>query len=366
MTANTHPNANTHPPTNMQAQAHTNEEVNAEVNVNQPARPAAPVVLEAVDLRKSYGDQRVLDGVSIRVHEGEIIGLVGPNGAGKTTFLECVEGIRRPDAGTVSVAGLTRSAGPAAYHLAFGAQLQESSLAERLRVAEAMELFAGFYDDPWDIDDLLRRIGLTDRRRVFYRHLSGGQKRRLTLALALLGRPPVLLLDEPTTGLDPHARLEMWGVLEQLTGTRTAVLLATHDLHEAQSRCHRVYVLDGGRIAAEGPVGELLGAAGLTTRLRLPNRPWTDALLRAVPGWTTSRVVAGTHYAYGEDGFAEKALAALRAHLAGGPGDEGQPEAADLQQVLAAAATGPTDLEDLYLTRTGTPYESPDTPNIRD
>ncbi|MEE1940887.1 ABC transporter ATP-binding protein [Streptomyces sp. TRM 70361] len=322
-----------------------------------PARPDAPVVLEAVDLHKSYGDRTALAGVSVRVHEGEIIGLVGPNGAGKTTFLECVEGIRRPDRGTVTIAGLTRSAGPAAYHLAFGAQLQESSLAERLRVVEAMELFAAFYDDPWDIGDLLERIGLTEHRKVFYRRLSGGQKRRLTLALALLGRPPVLLLDEPTTGLDPHARLEMWGVLEQLTGTRTAVLLATHDLHEAQSRCHRVYVLDGGRIAAGGPVGDLLGEAGLITRLRLPDRPWLPELLGAVPGWTTSRIVAGTHYAYGGSGFAERALAALRSREEAGTGP------ADLRQVLAAAATGPTDLEDLYLTRTGAPYEPPIEPH---
>ncbi|MBN0046445.1 ABC transporter ATP-binding protein [Streptomyces actuosus] len=327
---------------------------------SHPARTGAPVVLEAAALRKNYGDRAVLTGVSVRVHEGEIVGLVGPNGAGKTTFLECVEGIRRPDGGTVSVAGLSRSDGPAAYHLAFGAQLQESSLAERLRVAEAMELFAGFYDDPWDPEDLLERIGLTEHRRVFYRRLSGGQKRRLTLALALLGRPPVLLLDEPTTGLDPHARLELWGVLEQLTGTRTAVLLATHDLHEAQSRCHRVYVLDGGRIAAEGPVTELLDAAGLTTRLRLPDRPWTQGLLSGVPGWTTSRVVAGTHYAYGEDGFAEKALAALRAGAGAVHGDP-----VDLRHVLAAASTGPTDLEDLYLTRTGTPYEPPHAPHRR-
>lgn len=324
-------------------------------------RPPGPVLLEARDLHKSYGDTPVLAGVSVRVHEGEIIGLVGPNGAGKTTFLECVEGIRRPDSGTVTVAGLTGAAGPAAYHLAFGAQLQESSLAERLRVGEAMDLFAGFYDDPWDPADLLERIGLTAHRRAFYRRLSGGQKRRLTLALALLGRPPVLLLDEPTTGLDPHARLEMWGVLEQLTGGSTAVLLATHDLHEAQSRCHRVYVLDGGRIAAEGPVDELLGAAGLTTRIRLPDRPWTEQLLRGVPGWTTSRVVAGTHYGYGGDGFAEKAVAVLRARLEPGPDGGGAPGAspdeADVRQVLAALSTGPTDLEDLYLTRTGTPYE---------
>ncbi|MEG3630945.1 ABC transporter ATP-binding protein [Streptomyces poriticola] len=325
------------------------------VKGRQPADSGAPVVLRAEGLYKSYDRKAVLSGVSVRVHAGEIVGLVGPNGAGKTTFLECVEGIRRPDRGEVEIAGLSRSAGPAAYHLAFGAQLQESSLAERLRVAEAMELFAGFYDDPWDIDDLLEQIGLTEHRRVFYRKLSGGQKRRLTLALALLGRPPVLLLDEPTTGLDPHARLEMWGVLEKLTGSRTAVLLATHDLHEAQSRCHRVYVLDGGRIAADGPVAELLGAAGLSTRLRLPDRPWVRELLSGVPGWTTSRVVAGTYYAYGEHGFAEKAVAALRAHVAAE--DTGPGTAGELQQVLAAASTGPTDLEDLYLTRTGTPYE---------
>ncbi|MFD7063925.1 ABC transporter ATP-binding protein [Streptomyces sp. NPDC059906] len=314
----------------------------------RPAQSGAPVVLRAEDLHKSYDGTVVLAGVSVRVHAGEIVGLVGPNGAGKTTFLECVEGIRRPDRGSVEIAGMGRGAGPAVYHLAFGAQLQESSLAERLRVAEAMELFAGFYDDPWDVGDLLEQIGLSEHRRMFYRKLSGGQKRRLTLALALLGRPPVLLLDEPTTGLDPHARLELWGLLEQLTGSRTAVLLATHDLHEAQSRCHRVYVLDGGRIAADGPVAELLGAAGISTRLRLPDRAWVRELVRGVPGWTTSRVVAGTLYAYGEAGFAEKAVAALRAHAVAGD---------DPRPVLAAAATGPTDLEDLYLTRTGTPYE---------
>lgn len=321
-----------------------------------PAPAGGRVLLDAAGVYKSYGDKAVLKGVSVHVRQGEIVGLVGPNGAGKTTFLECVEGIRRPDSGTVTVAGLTREAGPAAYHLAFGAQLQESSLAERLRVGEALDLFAGFYDEPWDPADLLERIGLTAQRRVFYRRLSGGQKRRLTLALALLGRPPVLLLDEPTTGLDPHARLEMWGVLEQLTGSRTAVLLATHDLHEAQSRCHRVYVLDGGRIAAEGSVGELLGAAGLTTRVRLPDRPWTQEVLRRVPGWAASRVVAGTHYAYGGDGFAEMAVAGLRAYL-DAPSRPGDPARDDVRVVLAALSTGPTDLEDLYLTRTGTPYE---------
>lgn len=314
------------------------------------------VLLDADGLYKSYGDTPVLKGVSVRVHKGEIVGLVGPNGAGKTTFLECVEGIRRPDRGTVTIAGLTRAAGPGAYHLAFGAQLQESSIAERLRVGEVLELFAGFYDDPWETEDLLKRIGLTAQRRVFYRKLSGGQKRRLTLALALVGRPPVLLLDEPTSGLDPHARLEMWGMLEQLTGPGTAVLLATHDLHEAESRCHRVYVLDGGRIAAEGPVGELLGAAGLTTRIRLPDRPWTAGVLRRVPGWAASRVVAGTHYAYGGEGFAEKALAVLRGCLDGPSGPDG-PAPDEVRPVLAAVSTGPTDLEDLYLTRTGTTYE---------
>jgi ABC-2 type transport system ATP-binding protein len=304
-------------------------------------------VLVAVDVRKSYGSTQALRGVSMTVYAGETVGIVGPNGAGKTTFLECVEGIRRPDSGEVRICGQTRDAGPAVYHLGFGAQLQESSLAERLRVEEAVELFAAFYDEPWKPRPLLRRIGLAGQRRTFYRHLSGGQKRRLTLALALLGRPPVLLLDEPAAGLDTHARLDLWAVLDELTGSSTAVVLATHDLHEAQSRCDRVYVLDRGQVAAAGPVHALLRDAGLVDRVRLPYRPGYPAVLRGVPGWTTNRIVAGVLYAYGTDGYARAATAALAARdLAGAVNGTGG-------SLAGTVTSGPTTLEDLYLTQTG-------------
>lgn len=307
-------------------------------------------VLVVDDLRKSYAGRTVLDGVTLRVHEGETIGLVGPNGAGKTTLLECVEGIRRADSGSVTIAGVTVSAAPAVFHLTFGAQLQESSLPNRLRVGEAMRLFAAFYDEPWDVDDLLERIDLRAQRRTMYGRLSGGQKRRLTLALALLGRPPMVLLDEPTTGLDPHARLELWGVLERLTSGRTAILLATHDMHEAQERCDRIYVLDQARMVADGTVSRLLDEAGLVTKIRLPHRPWLDEVLRAVPGWTASRVVAATHYAYGGAAFAGDATTVLRHHLAARSDEH------DTPQLLAGITTGPADLEDLYLIRTGRHY----------
>jgi ABC-2 type transport system ATP-binding protein len=315
-----------------------------------PATPTGAPVLVVTDLRKSYGDMTALDGVTLTVHEGETIGLVGPNGAGKTTLLECIEGVRRADSGSVTIAGVTASAGASMFHLTFGAQLQESSLPGRLRVGEAMRLFAAFYDDPWDIDDLLDRVELRDRQRTMYRKLSGGQKRRLILALALLGRPPVALLDEPTTGLDPHARLELWGVLERLASGRTAILLATHDMREAQERCDRIYVLDRGRMVANGSVSRLLHEAGLVTKVRVPHQPWVDEVLRAVPGWTASRVVAAAHYAYGNVDFADAAATALRRHLAD------RSDQHNASGLLAAITTGPADLEDLYLIRTGRHY----------
>jgi ABC-2 type transport system ATP-binding protein len=317
---------------------------------NAVLRPPAPVVLDVDGLRKAYGPKAVLHGLSLQVRQGEVVGLVGPNGAGKTTFLECVEGIRAADAGTVRICGVPPSAGAMHYHRLFGAQLQESSLPDRLRVREALRLFAGFYRHPWDVDDLLARVGLTEQAKVFYRRLSGGQKRRLVLALALVGRPPVLLLDEPSSGLDPHAKLELWDVLRRLADGRTAVLLATHDLHEAQDRCDRVCMVDRGRVVADGAVEELLRGAGLITRIRTADHPALAPLVRQVPGFVGDQVVAGTYFGYGDPGFGRAAVAALEQAARADVRPPG------IERVLAAAAIGPAGLEDLYLTRTGAQY----------
>jgi len=314
------------------------------------AGPPSPVVLDVTDLRKSYGADTVLHGLSLQVRQGQVIGLVGPNGAGKTTFLECVEGVRAADAGTIRICGVPPSAGATRYHRLFGAQLQESSLPERLRVREALRLFAGFYRHPWDVDDLLSRVGLTEQARVFYRRLSGGQKRRLVLALALVGRPPMLLLDEPSSGLDPHARLELWDVLRRLADGRTAVLLATHDLHEAQDHCDQVCLIDRGRVVAFGPVDDLLRRAGLVSRIKAVDHPWVGWLMPQIPGFARGQTVAGTYFGYGDAGFARAGIAALEQAC----GADNHPP--DLDQVLAGATVGPAALEDLYLTTTGAQY----------
>ncbi|TAM91716.1 MAG: ABC transporter ATP-binding protein [Jatrophihabitans sp.] len=224
-------------------------------------------MIDVRGLRKVYGGRAVVDGIELSVEDGEIFGILGPNGAGKTTTVECIAGLRRPDAGTISVAGMDPGREGTAFREALGVQLQESRLPDKQTVAEALELYASFYARPRDWRELAERLGLIEQRNTYFAKLSGGQKQRLSVALALIGNPRVAILDELTTGLDPAARREVWGLLEDLRGTGVTLLLVSHFMEEAERLCDRVVVIDRGRvIAADTP--EAL-AAGVVADQRM-------------------------------------------------------------------------------------------------
>ncbi|NUR41859.1 MAG: ABC transporter ATP-binding protein, partial [Streptomyces sp.] len=222
-------------------------------------------VIEVSELRKSYDGRTVVDGVSFAVEEGEIFGVLGPNGAGKTTTVECVEGLRVPDAGRVRVTGLDPVADHEKVARVLGAQLQQSELQAKLTVREALELYASFHARPADWRSLAERLGLTDRLTTRFAKLSGGQKQRLFIALALIGDPRIVVLDELTTGLDPRARRDTWELIEDVRAGGVTVLLVTHFMEEAQRLCDRIAVIDKGRIAAlDTPAGLIRRSAGAT------------------------------------------------------------------------------------------------------
>jgi ABC-2 type transport system ATP-binding protein len=228
-------------------------------------------IVEVNGLCKRYGDRTVVDHVDLEVHEGEIVGLLGTNGAGKTTTVECISGLRRPDAGTVRVFGLDPQVDGARLRSLVGSQLQDSALPDRLRVGEAIELFrqvGATGDDPRPAapqsgatqsgEGLLVAFGLAEHRRQAFSALSGGQRQRLFLVLALLNRPRLVILDELTQGLDPAARRDVWAAIRSLRDAGTTVLLVTHFMDEAEALCDRVVVMDGGRILDAGPPAQLV------------------------------------------------------------------------------------------------------------
>ncbi|MFG2789250.1 ABC transporter ATP-binding protein [Streptomyces sp. NPDC048419] len=241
-------------------------------------------VIEVTDLRKSYGGRPVVDGVSFAVEEGEIFGILGPNGAGKTTTVECVEGLRVPDAGSVRVTGLDPVADHARVSRVLGAQLQQSELQAKLTVREALELYASFYPSPLDWAPLAERLGLTAKLTTRFARLSGGQKQRLFIALALIGNPRIVVLDELTTGLDPRARRDTWQLIEDVRAGGVTVLLVTHFMEEAQRLCDRIAVIDKGRVAAlDTPSGLIRRSAGSTVISFTPSAPLDDRDLNALP-----------------------------------------------------------------------------------
>ncbi|GHB10332.1 ABC transporter ATP-binding protein [Streptomyces tendae] len=241
-------------------------------------------VIEVTDLRKSYGGRPVVDGVSFAVEEGEIFGVLGPNGAGKTTTVECVEGLRVPDAGRVRVTGLDPVADHRRVAEVLGAQLQQSEIQPKLTVREALELYAAFYPKPADWRPLAERLDLGPMLNTRFAKLSGGQKQRLFIALALVGDPRVVVLDELTTGLDPRARRETWQLIEDIRAGGVTVLLVTHFMEEAQRLCDRIAVIDRGRVAAlDTPAGLIRRSAGATVISFTPSAPLDEADLRALP-----------------------------------------------------------------------------------
>ncbi|KAB8167150.1 ATP-binding cassette domain-containing protein [Streptomyces sp. 3MP-14] len=241
-------------------------------------------VVEVSELRKSYAGRNVVDGISFAVEEGEIFGILGPNGAGKTTTVECVEGLRVPDGGRVRVAGLDPVADHDEVTRVLGAQLQESELQAKLTVREALELYSALYPHPLDWRPLAERLGLTGRLTTRFGRLSGGQKQRLFIALALIGNPRVVVLDELTTGLDPRARRDTWELIEDVRAGGVTVLLVTHFMEEAQRLCDRIALIDNGRVTAlDTPRGLIARLARSTVISFTPSVPLDDEELSALP-----------------------------------------------------------------------------------
>ena len=221
-----------------------------------PAAASDPAISVA-GLEKHYGSTRAVDGLSFDVARGEVFGLLGPNGAGKTTTVETLEGYRTPDAGSVRVLGLDPVRDAAALRPRIGVMLQEGGLYPGLKPLELLRLFAAYYDDAESPAALLDTVGLRDAAGTSVRRLSGGQKQRLSLACALIGRPEVVFLDEPTAGMDPHARATTWQLVRDLRDRGVTVLLTTHAMDEAEQLCDRVAIVTGGKLAALGSPSEL-------------------------------------------------------------------------------------------------------------
>lgn len=220
----------------------------------------------AVDgLSRRFGAVTAVDGISFQVAAGEVFGLLGPNGAGKTTTLECILGLVRPQAGRIVVCGIDASADPPAARARVGAVLQATGLPDKITPREALTVFATFYPAPLPPQMLLQRFGLTEKADASFDTLSGGQKQRLALALAFMSDPALLLLDEPTTGLDPQMRREVQDHIAAIAKDGHAVLLATHDMAEAERLCDRIAVIAEGRIVASGAPRDLIAAAGAAT-----------------------------------------------------------------------------------------------------
>jgi ABC-2 type transport system ATP-binding protein len=213
------------------------------------------------DLRKSYGEHEALRGISFEIREGEVLGLLGPNGAGKTTTVEILEGYRTRDGGHVEVLGSDPARAGSAFRERIGVVLQQSQLWGNLSVAETHRMFAGYYEHPRDVDEVIQLVGLGDKRDARVKTLSGGQKRRLDLGVALVGDPDLIFLDEPTTGFDPAARRAAWDMIRSLRSLGKTILLTTHYLDEAEQLADRVAVLREGRIIREGTPAELTGGA---------------------------------------------------------------------------------------------------------
>jgi ABC-2 type transport system ATP-binding protein len=220
--------------------------------------------IEVSGLVKSYGTREVLHGVSFRVDAGEVFALLGPNGAGKTTTVEILEGYRGRDGGDVAVLGTDPARGGTAFRARIGIVLQSSAVYPLLSVREIVDLFAGYYEHARGVDEVIDLVGLAEKRAARVKTLSGGQKRRLDLALGLIGDPEILFLDEPTTGFDPAARRAAWETIRSLRALGKTVLLTTHYLDEAEQLSDRVAVLREGQIAALGRPSELAGAAAET------------------------------------------------------------------------------------------------------
>jgi len=261
-----------------------------------PVSPAAAAAARVAvrDLTKRYGAVEAVRSVSFEVADGEIFGLLGPNGAGKTTTLECILGLRRPDAGAVTLDGVDALAHPEQAKQRVGAQLQAGTLQDKITPRQALRLFAAFYREPAAVDNLIARFALAAKADAPFESLSSGQRQRLFLALALVNNPRLLVLDEPTAGLDPLARRELHRIIVDLRASGRTVLLSTHDLEEARQLCDRIGVLHEGRLIAVARPAELVAAADAPPKLAVKTaRPLPPERVKSWPGVTRCEIQDG-------------------------------------------------------------------------
>jgi ABC-2 type transport system ATP-binding protein len=244
--------------------------------------------ITAWGLHRRYGDTVAVRALDLEIRRGECYGLLGPNGAGKTTTIEILEGLQRPDGGSVEVLGMQWDTDAPRIRRRLGIQLQETQLADRLRVDETIRLFRSFYPAGPSVEALLDRVQLREKRAAWTRDLSGGQRQRLSIACSLAGDPDILFLDEPTTGLDPQSRRALWDVCEAFRDGGGTILLSTHFMDEAERLCDRVAIMDRGEILVEGTPAELIATLGGAHVIELePTVPLGDAELAALPGVRT-------------------------------------------------------------------------------
>jgi ABC-2 type transport system ATP-binding protein len=300
----------------------------------------APSQVVVRDLIKRYGDLTAVAGVSFDVRRGEVFGLLGPNGAGKTTTVEIIEGLRSRDGGEVTVCGFDPAKKVGEVKKRIGVALQATALHDKIEVREALTLFAGFYPRRADVDWLLRTVSLEDKAKSRFDTLSGGQQQRLAVALALVNDPEVVILDEPTTGLDAQSRRELHDVIERLKSESKTVILTTHYIEEAERLCDRVAIIDHGRVIAAGPPRELIAGARGQSRIELRTaRPVELAELRSIP-FVESVTESGGAYAL-RSSDAPRALIELVKWME-----------AERHELLDLHVTRPT-LEDTFIELTG-------------
>ncbi|MGY4642185.1 ABC transporter ATP-binding protein [Cellulomonas sp. URHB0016] len=302
--------------------------------------PDSPA-LEITGLVKRYGDRAVVDGLDLVALRGRVTAVLGPNGAGKTTTIECCEGLRTPDEGTVRVLGLDPATAARELRPRVGVMLQDGGLPTGVRAQDMLAHVARMYAAPRDLGELAERLGLTSFARTTVRRLSGGQRQRLALAAAVVGRPEVVVLDEPSAGMDPQSRRAVWDLVRELRDDGVAVLLTTHLMDEAEDLADHVVVVDHGRVVAQGSVGVLLAAADDHT-LQLQASPGLDTLALGGAlggGLTVDEPVSGTYAVSGP--VTPGTLAALTAWLA------------EHDELATRITVGRRTLEDVFLDLTG-------------